>query len=147
MLNTPSAVPGQSVAPAPTMLTNPPPAPTLTVPPLPIGASPAVAMCHPPKTPQPQSGNPGNEQAPVVTPDGNTIAISSHINDLADAGYHIPLSLFTYESLCKLQNKHHSVKIMKIYQKNQKDYILNISQFPKEIGMCPLDWYLAWDPT
>ncbi|KIN98405.1 hypothetical protein M404DRAFT_31408 [Pisolithus tinctorius Marx 270] len=195
MSNVPSAVPGQSAAPVPTMLTNPPPAPTLTIPPLPIGASPVVAMPHPPKTPQPQSRNPGSqhqqalaaymllspsskasidtlidakhahssashwstvklpicfdldEQAPVVTPDGNAISISSHIDNLADVGYHIPLSLFTYESLCKLQNKHHSMKITKIYQKNQKVYVLNISWFPKESDMCPLDWYLAWDPT
>ncbi|KAI6008181.1 hypothetical protein F5J12DRAFT_892185 [Pisolithus orientalis] len=139
----PSAVPSLSVASASTVLTNPPPAPTLTIPTPPIGTSPAVAMLPPPKIPQPQSGNSGSqcqqilatymllspsskasvdtfidaeynhlsashwsivklalcfdldEQAPVVTPDGNTISISSLINDLADAGYHVPLSLFT----------------------------------------------------
>ncbi|KIO15195.1 hypothetical protein M404DRAFT_930008 [Pisolithus tinctorius Marx 270] len=86
-----------------------------------------------------------NEHTPVVTPDDTALPISNLIDDLADAGYHVPLTLFTYEALSRLQNEPHSIKITKLHHKGQNVYVLDISQFPKEADMCPLDWYSAWE--
>ncbi|KIN95895.1 hypothetical protein M404DRAFT_164650, partial [Pisolithus tinctorius Marx 270] len=73
------------------------------------------------------------------------LPISNLIDDLADAGYHVPLTLFTHEALSRLQNEPHSVKITKLHHKGQNVYVLDISQFPKEVDMRPLNWYSAWE--
>ncbi|KAI6012351.1 hypothetical protein EDC04DRAFT_2956644 [Pisolithus marmoratus] len=71
-----------------------------------------------------------DDNAPVVTPDSTTLPISSLINNLADSGFHVPLSLFSYESLYKLQNQPLAVKTVKVHHKGQNVYILDITQFP-----------------
>ncbi|KIN97695.1 hypothetical protein M404DRAFT_32043 [Pisolithus tinctorius Marx 270] len=80
-----------------------------------------------------------NKCSPVIIPDDTALPISNLIDNLADAGYQVPLTLFTYEALSRIQNKPHSVKIMKLHHKGQNIYVLDISQFPKEADMCPLN--------
>ncbi|KIO11760.1 hypothetical protein M404DRAFT_20386 [Pisolithus tinctorius Marx 270] len=135
---------------------------------------PLVPPSIPPKTPVPPTGNSGSlaqqllatyilmspstrttvhrpllfdldEHTLVITPDDTALPISNLIDDLADAGYHVPLTLFTYKVLSRFQNKPHSMKIMKLHHKGQNVYVLDISQFPKESDMHPLDWYSTWE--
>ncbi|KAI6019117.1 hypothetical protein EDC04DRAFT_2533499, partial [Pisolithus marmoratus] len=85
-----------------------------------------------------------DDNAPVITPNAS-VPVSNLINNLADAGFHVPLTLFSRESLYKLQNQPLAVKTIKVHQKGQNVYILDSSQFPPESEMCPLDWYSAWE--
>ncbi|KAI5983656.1 hypothetical protein EDD15DRAFT_2486962, partial [Pisolithus albus] len=86
-----------------------------------------------------------DEDAPVITPDATMLPISSLIDNLADSGFHVPLSLFSYSSLYKLQNQPLAVKTVKVHHKGQNVYILDVSQFPSESEMLPVDWYPAWE--
>lgn len=52
---------------------------------------------------------------------------------------------FSYESLYKLQNQPLAVQTVKVHHKDQSVYILDVSQFPLETGMRPLDWHSAWE--
>ncbi|KAI6104707.1 hypothetical protein EV401DRAFT_1893262 [Pisolithus croceorrhizus] len=64
-----------------------------------------------------------DEDAPAVTPDATTLPVSNLINNLANSSFHIPLSLFLYSSLYKLQNQPLAIKTIKTNQ----PFILNIS--------------------
>ncbi|KAI6013766.1 hypothetical protein EDC04DRAFT_2533147, partial [Pisolithus marmoratus] len=86
-----------------------------------------------------------DDNTPVVTPDSTTLPVSSLIDNLADSGFHVPLSLFSYELLYKLQNQPLAVKTVKVHHKGQNVYILDVSQFPCETDMRPLEWYPAWE--
>ncbi|KAI6129785.1 hypothetical protein EDD16DRAFT_1892117 [Pisolithus croceorrhizus] len=86
-----------------------------------------------------------NEDAPVITPDSTILPVLSFIDDLSDSGFHVPLSLFSYESLYKLQNQPLAIKTIKVHCKGQTVYILDISQFPSKTNMLPLDWLSAWE--
>ena len=86
-----------------------------------------------------------DEDAPIITPDTKSLPVSNLIDDLADSGFHVPLSLFTYDSLYKLQNQPLSVKTVKVHHRGQNVHILDISHFPVESDLSPLDWYLAWE--
>ena len=86
-----------------------------------------------------------DDDAPVVMPDAKVIPISKHIDNLANAGFHVPLSLFTFDSLSKLQSQPHLSKTVKVHHDGQNVYILDLSQFPSENDMQPLDWYSAWE--
>ena len=86
-----------------------------------------------------------DDDAPIVTPDVKVIPISKLIDNLANAGFHVPLSLFTFDSLSKLQSQTHFLKTIKVHHDGQNVYILDTSQFPPEGDMQPLDWYSAWE--
>ena len=86
-----------------------------------------------------------DDDAPAITPDARVIPISKLIDGLADSGFYVPLSMFTFESLCKFQSQPHLVKTVKVHHNGQKLYILDVSQFPAESDMQPLEWYSAWD--
>ncbi|KAI5994541.1 hypothetical protein EDC04DRAFT_2535905, partial [Pisolithus marmoratus] len=81
---------------------------------------------------------------PIITPD-MPVPVSNLVNNLADAGFHVPLTLFSRDSLYKLQNQPLVVKMVKVHQNGQNVYILDSSQFPAEMDMRPLDWYSAWE--
>ena len=86
-----------------------------------------------------------DDDAPIITPDAKVIPISKLIDNLANAGFHIPLSLFTFDSLSKLQGQSHLSKTVKVHHKGQNLYVLDLSQFPPEADMQPLDLYSAWE--
>lgn len=86
-----------------------------------------------------------DEDAPVITPDATMLPVSNLTDNLADSGFHVPLSLFSYSSLYKLQNQPLAVETVKVHHKGQKVYILDTSQFPSETEMLPVDWHSAWD--
>jgi len=86
-----------------------------------------------------------DEDAAIITPDTKSLPVSNLIDDLADSGFHVPLSLFTYDSLYKLQNQPLSVKTVKVHHQGQNIHILDISQFAVESDLSPLDWYSAWE--
>ncbi|KAI6036030.1 hypothetical protein BKA83DRAFT_4020682, partial [Pisolithus microcarpus] len=86
-----------------------------------------------------------DEDAPVITSDATMLPVSNLIDNLANSGFHVPLPLFSYSSLYKLQNQPLAVKTVKVHQKGQKVYILDTSQFPSETEMLPVDWHSAWD--
>ncbi|KAI6017353.1 hypothetical protein BKA83DRAFT_1774743 [Pisolithus microcarpus] len=74
-----------------------------------------------------------------------SLPISNLIDDFFDSAFHVRLSLFSYESLDKLQNQPLAVQTVKVHHKDQSVYILDVSQFPLETGMRPLDWHSAWE--
>ncbi|KAI5995714.1 hypothetical protein EDC04DRAFT_2910193 [Pisolithus marmoratus] len=67
-----------------------------------------------------------DDNAPVVTPDSTTLPVSSLIANLADSGFHVPLSLFSYDALYKLQNQPLAVETVKVHHKGQNIYILDL---------------------
>ncbi|KAI5981109.1 hypothetical protein EDD15DRAFT_2146743, partial [Pisolithus albus] len=85
-----------------------------------------------------------DDNAPVITPDAS-VPVSNLINNLADAGFHVPLTLFSRESLLKLKNQPLAIKTVKVHQNGQNVYILDSSRFPPESEMRPLNWYSAWE--
>ncbi|KAI6159753.1 hypothetical protein EDD17DRAFT_1762217 [Pisolithus thermaeus] len=86
-----------------------------------------------------------DEDTLVVTPDATTLPVSNLIDNLADSGFHIPLSLFLYSSLYKVQNQPLAVKTIKVHHKGQNVYILDISQFPPKTEMAPVNWHATWE--
>ncbi|KAI6107298.1 hypothetical protein EDD16DRAFT_1523342 [Pisolithus croceorrhizus] len=86
-----------------------------------------------------------DEDAPAVTPDATTLPVSNLINNLANSSFHIPLSLFLYSSLYKLQNQPLAIKTIKVHHKGQNLYILDISQFPPKAEMALVNWHSAWE--
>ncbi|KAI6095744.1 hypothetical protein EDD16DRAFT_1450269, partial [Pisolithus croceorrhizus] len=86
-----------------------------------------------------------DEDPPVITLDTTTLPVSNLIDNLVDSGFHVQLLLFSYASLYKLQNQPLSLKMVKVHHKGQNIYILDISQFPPNSEMIPVDWYSAWE--
>ncbi|KAI5986439.1 hypothetical protein F5J12DRAFT_973745 [Pisolithus orientalis] len=86
-----------------------------------------------------------SDNAPIFSPDGTHLPIPKLINNLADAGFHVPLTLFSYDALYKLQNQPLAVKTVKVHQNGQNVHILDVTQFPPEEEMLPLDWHSAWE--
>ncbi|KAI5981890.1 hypothetical protein F5J12DRAFT_750749, partial [Pisolithus orientalis] len=85
------------------------------------------------------------DNAPIFSLDSTCLPIPKLINNLADAGFHVPLTLFSYDALHKLQNQPLAVKTVKVHQNGQNVHILDITQFPPEEEMLPLDWHSAWE--
>ncbi|KIO09046.1 hypothetical protein M404DRAFT_132479 [Pisolithus tinctorius Marx 270] len=86
-----------------------------------------------------------SDNAPIFSPDSTCLPIPKLINNLADAGFHVPLTLFSYDALHKLQNQPLTVKTVKVHQNGQNVHILDVTQFPPEEEMLPLEWHSAWE--
>ncbi|KIO08905.1 hypothetical protein M404DRAFT_22719 [Pisolithus tinctorius Marx 270] len=86
-----------------------------------------------------------SDNVPIFSPDGMHLPISKLINNLSNASFHIPLTLFSYNALHKLQNQPLAVKMVKVHQNSQNIHILDVTQFPPKEEMLPLDWHSAWE--
>ncbi|EGO28502.1 hypothetical protein SERLADRAFT_434416 [Serpula lacrymans var. lacrymans S7.9] len=85
------------------------------------------------------------DRLPAPKTSDTTYSIHPFIPQLARADIYIPLTLFTAASTTKLYRESAFLKQITVYNKNNtKNHALDLTQFPNEHNMDPIDWHEAW---